>query len=175
MKFEATEIDGVARVFPTPHADERGSFARLFCPEEFAGAGFPFAPLQMSLSRNAKAGTLRGMHFQTPPHDEAKLVRAMRGAVFDVVVDLRADSPTFRRWLGAELTAEGGEALLIPVGCAHGFLTLVDDTDVLYQIDRMYTPGVARGLRWDDPAIEIVWPAPPQVISTADLAWPGWE
>ena len=175
MKFEPTEIDGVARVFLTPHADERGFFARLFCPEEFAGAGFPFSPLQMSLSRNAKAGTLRGLHYQAPPHDEGKLVRVMRGAVFDVVVDLRADSPTYRRWLGAELTAEGGEALLIPAGCAHGFLTLADETDVLYQIDRMYAPGVARGLRWDDPAIGVVWPERPRVISAADMGWPACE
>lgn len=175
MKFEVTEIEGVARVSITPHVDERGFFARLFCPEEFADAGFPFTPLQMSLSRNAKAGTLRGLHFHAPPHDEGKLVRVIRGAVFDVVVDLRRESPTYLRWLGAELTAEQGEALLIPAGCAHGFLTLADETDLLYQIDRMYPPGVARGLRWDDPAIGVAWPAPPRVISAADREWPAFE
>ena len=113
----------------------------------------PFAPLQTSLSRNDAAFTLRGLHFQAPPHAEAKLVRVVRGAAYDVVVDLRRDSPTYRRWIAATLSADNGEALLIPAGCAHGFLTLEDATDVLYQIDRLYEPGHARGLRYDDPAI----------------------
>jgi dTDP-4-dehydrorhamnose 3,5-epimerase len=117
--------------------------------------------------------TLRGLHFQAPPHAEAKLVRVVRGAAFDVVVDLRRDSPTYKGWIAATLSAENGEALLIPAGCAHGFLTLEDSTDVLYQIDRMHVPGQARGLRYDDPAIGVVWPAAPRVIAPADLAWPG--
>jgi dTDP-4-dehydrorhamnose 3,5-epimerase len=172
MKFERTELPGVIRILPEPIADERGFFARLFCPEEFAAAGCAFAPVQMSLSRNRAALTLRGMHFQAPPFAEAKIVRAVRGAIHDVVVDLRPESPAYRRWTVATLSAENGEALLIPEGCAHGFLTLEDETDVLDQIDRLYTPGHARGLRYDDPALAIAWPAAPRVIAPADLAWP---
>ena len=173
MKFAATELQGVARVSLQPFADARGFFARLHDPEEFAAAGLPFAPLQTSLSRNDAAFTLRGMHFQAPPHAEAKLVRVVRGSAYDVVVDLRRDSPTYRRWIAATLSAENGEALLIPAGCAHGFLTLEDSTDVLYQIDRLYVAGHARGLRYDDPALGIAWPAAPRVVAPADLAWPA--
>ena len=171
MKFELTEVPGVIRVLPQRIADERGFFARLFCPEEFAAAGCAFSPVQMSLSRNRAAHTLRGLHFQAPPFAEGKLVRAVRGAIHDVVVDLRPESPGYRRWTAATLSAENGEALLIPQGCAHGFLTLEDETDVLYQIDRLYTPGHARGVRYDDPALDIAWPAAPRVIAAADLAW----
>jgi dTDP-4-dehydrorhamnose 3,5-epimerase len=173
MKFAPTEIAGVARVFLERAVDARGFFARLHCPDEFAAAGFPFAPLQTSLSRNDAAFTLRGLHFQAPPHDEAKLVRVVRGAACDVVVDLRRASATYKRWIAATLSADNGEALLIPAGCAHGFLTLEDATDVLYQIDRRHQPGQARGLRYDDPALAIAWPAPPRVIAPPDLAWPG--
>jgi dTDP-4-dehydrorhamnose 3,5-epimerase len=173
MKFAPTELPGVARVTLDRFADARGFFARLQCPEEFAAAGLPFAPLQTSLSRNDAAFTLRGMHFQAPPHDEAKLVRVVRGAAYDVVVDLRRDSPSYRRWIATTLSAENGEALLIPAGCAHGFLTLEDATDVLYQIDQLYVPGQARGLRYDDPTIAVAWPAAPRVIAPADLAWPA--
>jgi dTDP-4-dehydrorhamnose 3,5-epimerase len=172
MKFEATELPGVMRILPQPIADERGFFARLFCPEEFAAAGCAFSPVQMSLSHNHAALTLRGLHFQAPPFAEAKIVRAVRGGIHDVVVDLRAESPAYRRWIAARLSAENGEALLIPAGCAHGFLTLEDETDVLYQIDRLYTPGHARGLRYDDPALNVAWPAAPRVIAPADLALP---
>jgi dTDP-4-dehydrorhamnose 3,5-epimerase len=173
MKFAPTELPGVARVSLERFADSRGFFARLHCPDEFGAAGFPFAPVQTSLSRNDAAFTLRGLHFQAPPHDEAKLVRVVRGAAYDVVVDLRRDSPTYRRWIAATLSADNGEALLIAPGCAHGFLTLEDATDVLYQIDRLHVPGHARGLRYDDPAIAIAWPAAPRVIAPADLAWPA--
>jgi dTDP-4-dehydrorhamnose 3,5-epimerase len=172
VKFEPTEIAGVVRIGLQPHADERGFFARLFCPDEFAAAGCAFAPAQMNLSRNALAGTLRGLHFQAAPHAEAKIVRVTRGAIYDVAVDLRPESPTHRRWIGATLTAEGGDALLIPEGCAHGFLTLTYETDVLYFMDRMFEPGHSQGLRYDDPAIGVRWPSPPRVISGADLAWP---
>ncbi|MGD0641630.1 MAG: dTDP-4-dehydrorhamnose 3,5-epimerase family protein [Roseiarcus sp.] len=175
MKFERTELPGVARVVPEPIADARGFFARLFCPEEFADAGCPFAPVQMSLSRNLAAHTLRGLHFQSPPFAEAKIVRVVRGSVYDVVVDLRPESPAYRRWTAANLSADNGEALLIPEGCAHGFLTLEDATDVLYQIDRLYTSGHARGVRYDDPALNVAWPASPRVIAPADLAWPPLE
>jgi dTDP-4-dehydrorhamnose 3,5-epimerase len=173
VKFAPTELQGVARVSLERFADSRGFFARLHDPEEFVAAGLPFAPLQTSLSRNDTAFTLRGLHFQTPPHDEAKLVRVVRGAAYDVVVDLRRDSSTYKRWIAATLSGDNGDALLIPAGCAHGFLTLEDATDVLYQIDRAYAPGHARGLRYDDPALAIHWPASPRVIAPADLGWPA--
>ncbi len=172
MKFERTELPGVTRILPQPIADERGFFARLFCPEEFVAAGCAFAPAQMSLSHNYARHTLRGLHFEAPPFAEAKIVRVARGSAYDVVVDLRPESPAYRRWTAAILSAENGEALLIPEGCAHGFLTLEDSTDLIYQIDRLYTPGHARGVRYDDPALKIAWPAAPRVIAPADLAWP---
>lgn len=175
MIFENTPLPGVLRVRLQPHADARGFFARLYCPKEFADAGLDFAPVQISLSRNAAAFTLRGLHHQAPPHAEAKLVRVTRGAAFDVALDLRPDSPTYRRWHGLRLDAVEGDALLIPPGCAHGFLTLEPDTDVLYQIDRLHEPGHARGVRWDDPKICVAWPHPPAVIGAADLAWPWLE
>ncbi|MDB5452299.1 MAG: rfbD, partial [Caulobacteraceae bacterium] len=138
MRFVATAIAGVVRVEPQMHIDERGAFARLHCPQEFADAGHPFAPAQTSLSRNPTKGTLRGMHYQPAPHGETKLVRAIRGRIFDVAVDLRPESPTWRQWIAAELSAENAIGLLIPEGVAHGFLTLEPDTDVLYQISPAY-------------------------------------
>lgn len=172
MKFAATEIEGVVIVDIEPASDARGSFARLHCPDEFAAAGHPFVPRQTSLSRNLKAHTLRGLHYEAAPHEEAKLVRVTRGAIFDVAVDLRPGSPTFRRWIGTELSAENGRALLIGKGMAHGFITLADDTDVLYQIDRIFEPGHGRGARWNDPAFAIAWPARPSVISERDAGYP---
>lgn len=175
MRFTATEIDGVVIVDLDVISDTRGSFSRLHCPEDFAAAGHPFVPAQTSLSRNAKARTLRGMHYEAAPHAEAKLVRATRGAIFDVAVDLRADSPTYLRWTGTELSAENGRALLIGQGMAHGFITLEDDTEVLYQIDRMFEPGHGRGVRWNDPRFGIEWPATPLVISERDAAYSNHE
>ena len=172
MRFSATGIEGVVIVDLDPVADERGAFARLHCPEEFAAAGHPFTPLQTSLSRNLKAATLRGLHYEAAPHEEAKLVRVTRGAIFDVAVDLRQDSPTYRRWTGTELTAENGRALLIGRGLAHGFVTLADDTDVLYQIDRIFEPGHGRGARWDDPAFGIQWPLTTRIMSERDATYP---
>lgn len=175
MRFEATAIPGVVRVEAEPRADERGGFARLHCPEEFAAAGVPFVPAQTSLSRNPHAGTLRGLHYQPAPHREVKLVRVVRGRVFDVAVDLRADSPTHRRWTAVELCAETMTALLIPEGVAHGFLTLEADTDVLYQIAPAYRPGHEAGVRWDDPAFGIDWPAVPALISDRDRTYPDYR
>lgn len=172
MRFMATDIDGVVIVDLDLMRDERGAFARLHCPDEFAAAGHPFAPLQTSLSRNAKAGTLRGMHYEAAPREEAKLVRVVRGRIFDVAVDLRPASPTYRRWTGTELSADNGRALLIGKGMAHGFVTLEDDTDVLYQIDKMFEPGHGRGVRWNDPAFAIAWPISPAVISERDATYP---
>ena len=172
MRFAATKIEGVVIVDLEPAVDARGAFARLHCPQEFAAAGHPFVPQQTSLSRNAKARTLRGMHYEAPLHEEAKLVRVTRGAIFDVAVDLRPASPTFRQWVGAELSADNGRALLIGAGMAHGFITLADDTDVLYQIDRIFEPGHGRGVRWNDPAFGIEWPTAPVVLSERDAGYP---
>ena len=174
MRFAATAIAGVVVVDIEPRTDERGSFARLHCPEAFASAGHPFAPVQTSLSRNPTAGTLRGLHFQPPPHAEVKLVRCVRGRIFDVAVDLRPDSPTHRRWTAAELSAETARALLVPEGVAHGFLTLEPDSDVIYQISPAYQPGHEAGVRWDDPAFAIAWPSAPALISPRDAGYPDY-
>lgn len=174
MRFVPTGIAGVVRVEAEPHADDRGLFARLHCPEEFAAAGIPFAPVQTSVSRNPTAGTLRGLHYQAAPYAETKLVRVTRGRVFDVAVDLRPDSPTHRHWTAAEISAENLVALFIPAGVAHGFLTLEADSDVLYQIAPGYRPGHEAGVRWDDPAFAIDWPARPQLISPRDASYPDY-
>ncbi|MCA6257387.1 MAG: dTDP-4-dehydrorhamnose 3,5-epimerase family protein [Phenylobacterium sp.] len=175
MRFSPTPIAGAVVVDIDPVEDERGGFARLFCPRAFAAAGHPFSPAQTSLSRNRAAFTLRGMHFQPAPFDEGKLVRVTRGRIFDVVVDLRPKSPTFRQWTGVELSAETGRALLIGRGLAHGFLTLEADTDVHYEIDRFFEPGKGEGVRWNDPAFGIAWPAEPRVMSDRDAAWPDFS
>jgi dTDP-4-dehydrorhamnose 3,5-epimerase len=174
MRFAATDISGVVVVDIEPRTDERGAFARLHCPEEFAAAGHPFLPAQTSLSRNPRAGTLRGLHYQPAPHGEVKLVRCVRGRIFDVAVDLRPESPTHRRWAASELSAENGRALLIPEGVAHGFLTLEPDSDVLYQIAPAYRPGHEAGVRWDDPAFGVGWPDRPQLISPRDAGYPDY-
>ena len=171
MRFTPTDLEGVVRVDIEPHEDERGGFARLHCPDEFAQAGHPFSPVQTSLSRNPRKGTLRGMHHQPAPHAEVKLVRAVRGRIFDVAVDLRPDSSTHRRWIASELSADNGAALLIPAGVAHGFLTLEDDTDVVYQISPAFEPGHEAGVRWNDPAFCIAWPAAPRLISSRDAGY----
>jgi len=172
MRFSETGIAGVILVEIEPSEDDRGAFARLQCPDEFAAAGHPFEPAQTSLSRNPHLGTLRGMHYQPAPHAETKLVRAVRGRMFDVALDLRDDSPTYRRWISAELSAANARALLIPEGVAHGFLTLEPDTDVLYQISPGFQPGHEAGVRWDDPAFGIAWPAAPALISPRDATYP---
>jgi dTDP-4-dehydrorhamnose 3,5-epimerase len=170
--FTQTAIAGVVIVEAQPYRDDRGAFARLYCPEEFAAAGWAFEPVQTSLSQNLRCGTLRGMHYQAAPHAETKLVRATRGRAFDVSVDLRPDSPTFRQWVGVELDAARANAVLIPEGIAHGFLTLEDDTDILYMITPKFEAGRDAGVRWNDPAFGIAWPARPAVISDRDAAYP---
>ena len=172
MRFTPTKIAGVTVVDIEPRSDERGAFARLQCPDAFAAAGLPFEPAQTSLSRNLRALTLRGLHYQPAPYAEIKLVRAVRGRMFDVAVDLRPDSPTWRQWTASELSAENGRALLIGEGIAHGFLTLEPDTDVLYQISPKFEAGHEAGVRWDDPAFGIQWPAAPTLISPRDAAYP---
>ena len=175
MIFEPTPLDGLLLVRPEKRRDDRGFFARLWCAEEFAAAGLPFAPSQISASYNERAGTLRGMHWQAEPHAEGKLVRAARGRVFDVAVDLRPQSPTRHRWFGAELAEDSHAALFIPPGFAHGFLTLTDKAELIYLIDVPYRPEAARGARWDDPAFGIAWPAAPTVIAERDRTWPLME
>jgi len=170
MRFSGTAVDGVIHIEADELTDERGSFARLCCPNEMGAANIDFTPRQTSLSRNVGALTLRGMHYATEP--ESKLVRCTRGRVFDVAVDLRPSSPTFRRWASVELDAVRANAMFIPAGIAHGFLTLVADCDVLYQIDRIYRPGFDAGVRWNDPAFCIAWPAAPAVIHPRDASYP---
>jgi dTDP-4-dehydrorhamnose 3,5-epimerase len=155
-----------------PHVDSRGHFARTFCAEEFAAHGLATTIAQTSASRNTVAGTLRGMHIQADPHAETKLVRCVRGAIFDVIVDMRANSPSRLRWHGVRLDAETGAAIYVPAGFAHGFVTLEPDSDVMYQMSTPYAPDAARGLRWDDPALGIDWPCSPTVISARDSAYP---
>lgn len=152
--------------------DQRGGFARSFCESEFAEAGLPARFPQSNLSYNTVAGTLRGLHFNAEPFGEAKLVRVVRGEIRDVIVDLRADSATRFQWFSVDLSAENGRALFVPEGFAHGFITLVDQTDVLYQVSAEYRPGAARTIAWDDPAFGIDWGREPTVMSERDRACP---
>jgi dTDP-4-dehydrorhamnose 3,5-epimerase len=168
-----TEIPGVFVVEPEPIADERGFFSRIFDADEFAACGLEIEFPQWSVSYNERSGTLRGMHFQRDPHAEAKLVRCTRGSLYDVVVDLRRDSPTFRRWAAVELSADNRLALYIPKGLAHGFQTLAPATEVVYAMSERFEPSAGDGVRWDDPAFGIEWPeAVQRVMSERDKSWP---
>ena len=173
MIFRDTPIPGCFLIEPEERRDGRGFFARLYCEDEFAAQGVDFKPVQINRSHNNARLTLRGLHFQDAPHAEAKLVGVAKGAIFDVAVDLRPDSPAFRRWCGFDLSAANGRQLFIPEGCAHGFLTLEAETDLFYLMGSKYVPGQAKGYRYDDPAFAIAWPAPPATIGAADLAWPA--
>jgi len=174
MLFTNTPIPGVVIVDPEPVCDERGTFARSWCQFEFENHGLNGRLVQCSRSVNTHAGTLRGMHYQSAPHLEAKLVRCTRGSAFDAVVDLRAGLPSFGRWFGCEISAANGRALYIPEGVAHGFQTLEDETELFYQISTYYAPEFAAGLRWNDPDIGIEWPECPQrIISERDQEHPG--
>ncbi len=173
MRFERADIEGAFLLHLDRHEDERGSFARTFDAAEFAAHGLETSFRQLSLSSNSRRGTLRGMHFQLPPHEEVKIVRCVRGAVYDVMVDLRASSTSYRRSAGYELSAENGTAVYIPKGCAHGFQTLEDESEVLYQIAGDYSPEHARGVRFDDPALAIEWPPEAErTVSERDRTWP---
>jgi len=177
MRFIQTPLPGAWVIALEELGDERGWFARTFDAGEFEARGLNPAVVQCNASFNAGSGTLRGMHYQAEPHGESKLVRCVRGAIFDVAVDLRRDSPTFRRWHGVELSAENRLSLYIPAGLAHGFQTLADDCEVLYQMGNPYVPEAARGVRWDDPAFAIAWPAVDRerTISAKDRAYPGFN
>jgi dTDP-4-dehydrorhamnose 3,5-epimerase len=171
--FEETRLGGAFTIDLERREDPRGFFARTFCVNEFADHGLKTELVQANVSWNPRQGTLRGMHFQRAPHAEVKVVRATRGAIRDVIIDLRRDSPTFKEWIAVDLTAENGRALDVPEGFAHGFQTLVPDCEVHYLVTEYYTPEAEGGVRWDDPAFGIEWPDPANAfLSEKDAAWP---
>lgn len=174
LKFTETAIGGAFVIDIEPHDDERGFFARVWCSDEMRAHGLDPQVVQSSVSYNRKRGTLRGMHYQAAPYEETKTVRCTAGAIYDVVVDLRPSSETYRRWVAVELTAANRRTLYVPHGVAHGFMTVADDTEVLYQMGVPYVPGSARGVRWDDAAFAIEWPMQPLVISERDKSYASW-
>lgn len=174
MKLHPQKIDGLGLLELTKIVDERGYFARSFCEDEFAALGHPFHVRQCNISHNDKRATLRGMHYQTNPLPDPKIVRCVKGAIFDVVVDLREQSKTYLKWVGVELSEGNDLALIIPGGCAHGFLTLSDDTTLLYMMGASFDPELARGVRWDDPAFAIDWPQRPIHMNDRDASYPDY-
>ena len=175
MKIAETAIIGCYVIEMDRLSDERGAFARAFCAETFADAGLPRDFPQCNLSYNIRRGTLRGMHFQRAPHEEGKLVRCVRGAIMDVAVDLRRESPTYLRVVSEILTADNGRALYLAPGLAHGFQTLEDNTDVFYQMSAIYSPGFADGIRWNDPVVSVTWPISAPTLSPRDATYPDWS
>jgi len=172
MRFEKSSVPGAWVIDPTPHEDDRGRFMRAWCLREFSDHGIQFTPLQANMGLSLRKGTIRGLHYQVAPALEAKLVRCTAGAVFDVVVDLRPESPTYRAWYGTELTPENGRMLYVPEGCAHGCQALTDNTEIHYMASAFFSPGHARGVRFDDPAFQVRWPLPPTMVSEPDRNWP---
>lgn len=175
MIFTETPLQGAYQIEPERRGDERGHFARIWCAQEFAEHGLSTTLVQVNAGYSTRKGTLRGMHFQSAPEQEVKLVRCTRGAVYDVMVDLRPGSPTYCGWYAAELTPDNGRMLYLPEGFAHGYLTLTDNAEISYQTSRAYAPGHATGVRYDDPAFGIDWPMPPAVLSDADRQWPAFQ
>lgn len=175
MRFEPLQVSGAVRIVPQPHEDERGLFSRIFCEEEFSGAGLPVHFPQMSISVNRRKGTVRGMHYQAEPHGEVKVVRCARGAIHDILIDLRRRSPTFGKSVAVELTQRNLLAVFIPPGIAHGFQTLEDDTEVHYMMDHAFVPQSARGVRWNDPAFQVEWPLEISVLSERDATYPDFD
>lgn len=175
MDFRELAVDGCYEITLEPREDDRGWFARAFCASEFAGHGLDPVISQINTSLSRKPGTLRGMHYQGGASSETKVVRALRGAVFDAVIDLRSQSPTFMKWTSIELTGDRRNAIYVPKGCAHGVLTLAPDTELLYSVSAPYDPSAEGGVRWDDPAFGIEWPRQPSEISEKDLSWPDWR
>jgi len=172
MRFEPAPLSGAFLVRLEPRADARGMFARAFCAQEFGAQGLETAFVQANISTNTHAGTVRGMHFQREPHAEVKLVRCIKGAVYDVIVDMREGSPTYRRWFGAELSEDNGLAMYVPKGFAHGYQALSDGAAVFYLVSAFYAPQAEGGLRHDDPALSIAWPRAATEVSPKDAAWP---
>jgi dTDP-4-dehydrorhamnose 3,5-epimerase len=175
MIFTETALKGAFLLDPEPKADARGFFARTFCVEEFKARGLDPRVAQCNISFNRRRGTLRGMHWQVAPRAESKLVRVTQGAIFDVIIDLRQQSPTFKRHFSVELSAANRRMLFIPEGFAHGFQTLADDTEVFYQMSEFYSADCARGVRWNDPAFAIRWPLPDPILNDRDRSWPDFE
>jgi dTDP-4-dehydrorhamnose 3,5-epimerase len=175
LKFAETRLSGAFLIDVERRFDERGYFARTWCEDEFREAGLGTEIAQCSVAVNSRRGTVRGMHYQAPPYEEAKLVRCSRGAVYDVIIDLRPALPTYTQWLGVELSEENGRLLYVPEGMAHGYQSLVDETEVVYQISAPYSPAAARGVRWNDPLFAIEWPQTDAVLlSERDRAWPDY-
>jgi dTDP-4-dehydrorhamnose 3,5-epimerase len=173
--FNPTRLEGACTIEVERHEDERGFLARTFCEREFAENGVPMSVVQSSTIHSPRRSTLRGLHFQEAPHGEIKLVRCTGGSAFVVIVDLRADSPSWRQWLGVELSARNGRLLYVPEGLAQGYQTLEDHTEMLYHMSHAYVPEAARGVRWNDPAFGIEWPeADQRMISGRDQAWPDY-
>lgn len=172
MKFSECHVEGARLISPAPVVDGRGRFMRAWCHQAFLDAGIKFNCVQANMAWSPRKGTMRGLHYQIEPALEAKLVRCTKGAIFDVVVDTRPDSPTYRAWYGAELSAENGCMLYVPEGCAHGCVSLADDTELYYMVSENYAPDFARGARYDDPAFAIDWPEPITCISEQDRNWP---
>lgn len=175
MEFLKTKLPGVFEIQIEAKPDERGFFARTWCQKEFESQGLAGKLVQCSLSFNTRKGTLRGMHYQIAPHEETKLVRCTQGAIYDVVLDLRPESLYFKNWVGVELTAEKRNMIYVPQGCAHGFLTLQDRSEVTYQMSELQNAESARGVRWDDPAFQIKWPAKVEVISERDRTYTNFQ
>ena len=175
MIFHACRLPGTFLIEPEPRADARGSFVTLFSEEEFRAHGLETHLSFTAVARNTRRGTLRGMHYQAAPCDQAKLVRCTRGRIHDVIVDLRTDSPTEGQWEAFDLSPSKDLSLYVPPGCAHGYLTREDDSEVFYQISSPYAPEAERGVRWDDPVLGIAWPEPPTVVSERDRAFGAWN
>lgn len=175
MEFRKTNLKDACLVTIKRIEDNRGYFARAWCRDEFLQHGLNPDILQLNVGFSHQSGTLRGMHYQLPPHAEAKFVRCTRGAIYDVIIDLREGSPTAGQWYGAELSADNGLMLYVPEGFAHGYQTLLDDTEMYYTTTALYAPTAARGVRFDDPAFGITWPLPVSMISTADRDWPAFQ
>jgi dTDP-4-dehydrorhamnose 3,5-epimerase len=175
LLFTHGPVQGAFVINPERRVDERGYFARLWCVDELQAEGLLARIAQINTGVSLRKGTLRGMHFQTAPHQEVKVVRCMRGAVFDVVIDLRPDSSTYGNWMGVELTAENIKLMYVPEGCAHGYQTLADDTELIYLTSAPYSQGSANGVRFDDPSFAIKWPAPVTAISNQDKTWPDYN
>jgi dTDP-4-dehydrorhamnose 3,5-epimerase len=175
MIFHETGLDGAYLVELEPRTDERGFFARSWCQQEFAERGLNSSLVQCNISFNKERGTLRGLHFQRAPYEEAKLVRCTQGAVFDVIIDLRPNSPSFTKHYSVRLDCDNRQTLFVPEGFAHGFQTLCDSTEVFYQMSQSYVPGTGTGVRWDDPAFGIEWPLPNPLMNKRDRNWPDWS
>jgi dTDP-4-dehydrorhamnose 3,5-epimerase len=172
VRFEPTGLAGAYLIHLEPRVDERGLFARTFCAKEFGAHGLETAFVQTNITVNARAGTVRGLHFQRPPDAEVKLVRCVKGALYDVVVDMRENSPTYRRWFGAELSDDNGIAMYAPKGFAHGYQALSDGATVFYLVSAFYAPQAEGGLRFDDPNLAIPWPRAVSDVSGKDAQWP---